>query len=195
MKNLIKNYYWILMVLVFMLMLVLMHWIVDDPEQVGAAEDPYNIPQAVIDSAEKWGEAYGICPEFLEAIAWEEGRYKSNVSNKSGTCHGLMQINWSAHGDRMQRLGVTDIFNLDQNMHTAADYLRELFERYEDPARVLMEYHGETTAGAFCEACKMSSYASRILELSAELEELHGKKELERKSHFEPDLEWSEAKG
>lgn len=195
MKNLIKNYYWILMVLVFMLMLVAMYKIVDDPEQIGAAEDPYTIPQAVIDSAEKWGEEYGICPEFLEAVAWAESRYNPSVSNKSGTCHGLMQISWSAHSDRMKRLGVTDIFDLDQNMHTAADYLTELFEQYEDPARVLMEYHGEPTAGAFCEACKMSSYASGILEMSAELEELHGKKELERKSHFEPDLEWSEAKG
>ena len=174
----LKENAWILMPVIILLMLILMHWTVDAPEQVGAAEDPYTIPQAVIDSAEKWGEEYGICPEFLEAVAWAESRYNPSVSNKSGTCHGLMQISWSAHGDRMQRLGVTDIFNLDQNMHTAADYFRELFERYEDPARVLMEYHGETTAGAFCEACKMSSYASRILELSAELEELHGKKKI-----------------
>ena len=189
----LKENAWILMPVIILLMLVLMYRIVDDPEQIGAAEDPYTIPQAVIDSAEKWGEEYGICPEFLEAIAWAESRYKPNVSNKSGTCHGLMQISWSAHGDRMRRLGVTDIFNLDQNMHTAADYLAELFGQYEDPARVLMEYHGESTAGAFCEACKMSSYARGILEMSAELEELHGKKEPEKK--IEPDLEWSEAKG
>lgn len=136
----------------------------------------HDVPQAVVDAAEKYGKEYNIQPEFLEAIAWYESNYKPTVSNRAGTCHGLMQISYSAHGDRMKKLGVTDIFNLDGNMHIAADYLAELFEEYEDPAIVLAIYNGQSEAKiARIERGELSEYTINILTLSRELEVQHGK--------------------
>lgn len=188
MKERIKENAWILMCVVVILMCVVAYQIVDT-EPVGAAEDPYTIPQAVLDSAEKWGNEYGICPELLVSIAWAESRYNPNAVNKSGTCHGLMQISLSAHSQRMARLGVGSLYDLDGNMKVAADYLSELFTLYEDPAVVLGTYHGESDALTKTE---MSSYSKGILEMSYELETRHGK---HNGARFTPGLDWSKGVG
>lgn len=136
-----------------------------------------NVPQDVVTACEKYGKEYNIQPEFLEAVAYYESNYRPNVSNKSGTCHGLMQISYSAHDDRMRNLGVSNIFDVDGNIHTAADYLGELFEIYDDPALVLAYYNGQSKdrIERLEVYGEMSTYAENILWLSAELERLHGK--------------------
>lgn len=124
--------------------------------------------------AEEIGGQYGICPEFLQAIAWQESSYRADASN--GGCEGLMQVAPGWHRERMERLGVTDLYDPAENMLTAADYLAELFEEWEDPAMVLMVYNGDSGARDFWETGEgMSEYAENVLELSAELERRHGK--------------------
>ena len=39
------------------------------------------IPEDVQAACEKWGAAYDICPELLEAICYNESRYISTVEN------------------------------------------------------------------------------------------------------------------
>ena len=119
-------------------------------------------------------EHYNICPEFLQAMAFRESSYRTDVKN--GSCIGLMQVNEKWHTDRMARLGVDSLYDPYGNMLVAADYLSELFEEYEDVGVVLMTYNGDSDAEAFsyCEA-ELSDYADDILTLSAELERAHGK--------------------
>ena len=121
----------------------------------------------------KYGHEYCICPEFLMAIIERESSGDPTVVSKSGKCFGLMQIYKKWHIERMENLGVIDLFDEDSNIHVGADYLRYLFEKYEDPAIVLMVYHGESDVKSKVEKGIISSYASGILERSAELEELH----------------------
>jgi len=91
---------------------------------------------------------------------------------ESGGCKGLMQISDRWHKDRMERLGVTDIYDPDGNIHVGTDYLAELFEKYEDVGIVLAVYHGEKNATTKTE---LSDYADWILTRSAELERMNGK--------------------
>ena len=86
-----------------------------------------------------------------------------------------MQVNEPYHKDRLKKLGVTDIYDMDGNIHTGADYLAELFASYEDPAAVLGLYHGEKNAVKKAASGNASSYVKRILKKSEELEKLHGK--------------------
>ena len=67
---------------------------------------------------------------------------------------------------------MTYLYDPKQNMEVAADYLQELFGRYEDVGTVLMVYHGESGAVSKIEP---SQYADEILTRSAELERIHGK--------------------
>lgn len=128
-----------------------------------------SIPEEVQLAAIKYGEEYGISPEFLEAVAYYESRYVADVDSKDGSCKGLMQIAPKWHKDRMKKLGVEDLHDIDQNMHVAADYLCELFYENDDPGIVLMKYNGDQR----WKQGKISKYAKKILELTKELEERH----------------------
>lgn len=121
-------------------------------------------------AANKWGCEYNICPELIIAICYQESRFDEKAVNPDGTCYGVMQIQTKSHTDRMKRLGVTDLTDVDQCVHVGTDYLAELFERYEDVAIVLGTYHGESKAEE-----EISTYTSDILTNSERLERLHGK--------------------
>ena len=136
------------------------------------------IPNEVKEAAEKWGEVYNICPEFIEALAYQESRYKPDVVSADGSCVGVCQINQGCHKNRMKRLGVTDLTDIDQNIHVAADYLAEIFAEHEDAAETLYIYNGNSAGLA--EHLRTgeikSAYVKEILERSEEYERLHCKK-------------------
>lgn len=136
--------------------------------------DP-DIPEEVQRAANYYGYVYNICPEFLEAIAFYESSYQATAEN--GSCKGLMQINVDAQLERMEEMGITedDLWNPYNSMAVASDYLAELFDRYEDCAVVLMKYNGDRKVWEYTERGEMSAYAAKVLTLSAELEEKHGK--------------------
>lgn len=94
---------------------------------------------------------------------------------ENGGCYGLMQIYTKYHKDRMERLGVSDIFDERGNILVGTDYLAELCEKYEDMYLSLMIYHGESEAIEKWKNGEKSDYAETILERSHELEKLHGK--------------------
>lgn len=139
------------------------------------AEEPNDtcISETAQQACIEYGEQYGICPELLEAVIEAESRGQADVIG--GDCIGLMQINPKWHKERMERLGVTDLFDERSNILVGADLLAELFEEYSEAAVVLGLYHGEKNAIKKAESGKMSSYVTGILERSAELERLHGK--------------------
>nr|DAF59544.1 MAG TPA: hypothetical protein [Siphoviridae sp. ctmIh35] len=114
-----------------------------------------------------------ICPELIEATIERESRWNPKAVN--GDCMGLMQISERWHRERMERLGVTDLFDPYDNILVGVDYMAELFEKYEDPGMVLMVYHGEKNAIEKASSGEISDYAEWILTRSAELEREHGK--------------------
>lgn len=122
-----------------------------------------SIPDEIEIAAEKYGAEYGISPEILEAMAFYESTFRPEVDN--GNCKGLMMINIKFHKSRMERLGVTDLHDADQNMHVAADYLSELIDEYGDTVKVLSKYSGSTT----------DKYAKKVLKLATDLEVEHEK--------------------
>lgn len=129
-------------------------------------------------AANKYGEQYGICPELIESICYQESRFDEQALDGSESCYGLMQIHRASHKDRISELGVADLYDIDSNIHVATDYLAELFNEYEDVSTVLMVYHGEKDAVLKSERGEVSDYAKEILERSYELETLHGKHDL-----------------
>lgn len=137
------------------------------------AQEIVEVPEDVKEISEELGEKYNICPELIQAICWQESRFQSDV--ESGGCVGIMQVAPKWHKDRMDRLGVTDLTDVRQNMTVAVDYLSELLKDGEDIEEPLMRYHGESRIDEKLLAGEMSVYAESILTLSAELEGRNGK--------------------
>ena len=109
------------------------------------------------------------------AVIERESSGRATVVSEKG-CVGLMQVNPKYHTERMERLGVTDLMDIDGNIRVGADYLLELFEEHGDIYLVLMCYNmGERKAKELYEQGEYSKYAVSITERAAELEMLHGK--------------------
>ena len=112
------------------------------------------------------GQQYDISPELLCAIVWCESHYKVNATGTSGD-KGLCQIVEKWHADRMQRLGVVDIYDPYGNVLVCADILSELRkDKYGyDMRYVLMAYNmGSYNATKKYEMGQISQYAIDILE-------------------------------
>ena len=142
------------------------------PVTTASAENDTWISEEAQEQCITYGEEYGICPELLMAIIEQESSGQAYAEN--GSCKGLMQVSEKWHKDRMERLGVTDIFEC--NVLVGTDYLAELFAENDDLYWVLMAYNGGIDyANRMYEAEKYSRYAVSIANRSAELERLHGK--------------------
>ena len=126
------------------------------------------------------GEKYNICPELIQAIIERESSYDPYAKN--GNCIGLMQVSQRWHADRMEELGVTNLYDPYSNILVGTDYLAELFDeaiqsgRGDDLYYVLMRYNLKTsTANRRWESGDYSDYAIEVSERAAELEREHGK--------------------
>ena len=128
------------------------------------------VPEYIIRITEEVGQAYSISSYLLQAIAWRESRFNPDAVNAAGTCFGLMQVATKWHWNRLEP--GEDIMDPAVNIRVAAEYLVELFERYEDTALVLMLYNGDSRASDYAAGrCKASGYATEIMEMAEELEE------------------------
>ena len=145
------------------------------PQPVMAIEEiePTHISVEAQVSCYEYGEMYDICPELLMAMI--EAESSGNPKAENGDCKGLMQISERWHTGRMEEIGADDIWSETDNIHIGANYLHELFNRYEDVALVLMVYNGESDAVEKAENGYISDYAWKILDRSAELERWKGK--------------------
>lgn len=135
-------------------------------------EDTY-IKAEYVTICEEVGEEYNICPELLMALIEKESSGKADAQN--GSCKGLCQVSEKWHSGRMDKLGITDIFDPESNIRLAADYITELGAEYEDIGLVMMIYNGSSDAESRAEAGNLTEYAEWILERSETLERAHGK--------------------
>lgn len=138
-----------------------------DMEILQVSEEPsgVEVPSYIIKITEDVGSSYDISPEFLQAVIWRESRFNEKAVNKSGTCFGLMQISIKWHSHRMEN--GENILDPEVNIRIGAEYLSELFNKYKDPALVLMIYQGNSRA---FENGYISGYAQDILDVAEELE-------------------------
>ena len=130
------------------------------------------IPEDIRIYCEEEGAKNNVAPAFLEGLAYCESGFNDHAVNKAGTCFGLCQIYKKFHIARMERLGVTDIYDRWGNIAVAADLLGELFEEYEDPGMVLLVYGGagKATKKKYLETGKLPKWAQRIIDKSIEYE-------------------------
>ena len=138
-------------------------------------EEETGVPEDIYQYAEVIGDEFNICPELLMALAERESCFQADAEN--GACKGLMQVNAKTHSQRFEDAGwnSSDWSDSYKNMYVAASYLSDLFDKYEDVGIVLGVYHGESKAVEKGMSGNLSSYTTKILERSEELERIHQK--------------------
>lgn len=114
--------------------------------------------------------AYEMDFTFVMALIQHESRYDAGVISATND-YGLMQINTINHPYLKETLGITDFLNPYDNIRGGMFILRKLFEKYEEPNKVLMAYNmGETGASRLWkQGIFESNYSNSVLEIQREL--------------------------
>lgn len=132
--------------------------------------------QMILDKAEH----FNIDFAFTMAVINKESSF--NPKADSGSSVGLMQINRINHSWLSEEVGFTDFWDPEQNVTAGLYMLRDLFEKYEDPALVLMAYNmGEAGAKKLWDqGIYTSDYAEGVLQqaeiYNQEIQERMGEK-------------------
>lgn len=139
---------------------------------------------------EKYVKEGGCFPEVVQAYLWciceeydvdyymvvalieKESRYKYSALGDNGNSKGYMQIYEKWHKERMEDLGVNDLFNPYHNLLVGVDTLAEIQSKYLESSGAnccLMVYNmGESTAKSNWKAGYYSTAYSRYILQRAE---------------------------
>lgn len=122
------------------------------------------------------GELYDISPALLFSLV--EAESSKNVYAENGSHKGLCQISTKWHKDRMESLGVEDVYDPYGNVLICADFLSELIsiaekKKYDRCIEyALMRYNMATdTANEMYKKGEISKYARKVVKRAEELEE------------------------
>lgn len=111
-------------------------------------------------------DAYNVDPVLVMAIIEKESQYDANAIGDGGDSYGLMQVNAQYHGERMNKLGVTNLLCPYCNVLVGIDYLAELLNEYDDIHKALVCYNaGRKGAydGWFSVGVYQSNYSRAVL--------------------------------
>ena len=91
----------------------------------------------------KYSKQYQLPPEFIICIIEQESTFRLTLTS-SANCKGLMQINPSAHPEKLKKLKIKNgsIFYIDNNIQLGCMILREYYDRSNDIKKALESYVG-----------------------------------------------------
>lgn len=117
---------------------------------------------------------YHIDPAIVFAMMDVESDYNIHAVGDHGQAFGLLQVQPRWHGERINRLECWDLYDPENNVTVAVDYLAELLEDYGDMSMALVAYNNGP-AGArenyFSRGVYESAYSREVLEEAQKLTE------------------------
>lgn len=131
---------------------------IDNPEvYTKDLPDPVPVAQLEINSyVEKTAKRYGLDSKIIKALIEEESGWLASAEGDNGQSVGLMQIQERWHKERMKRLGVTNLYNPEENVTVGCDILSELLNKYGNYKDALSVYNSGNIHDG-------KQYAERIL--------------------------------
>ena len=131
---------------------------IDNPEvYTKDLPDPVTVTELETDShIDKMAKRYGLNPNIIKALIEEESGWCESAEGDNGNSVGLMQIQEHWHKERMKRLGVTNLYNPEENVTVGCDILSELLNKYGNYKDALSVYNSGNIHDG-------KQYAERIL--------------------------------
>lgn len=127
---------------------------INEPQNLG---EPKTVAELEVENhIEKTAKRYGLDPRVIKELIKEESGWLLSAEGDDGESIGLMQIQEQWHKARMQRLGVTDLYDPKQNVKVGCDILAELLGKYGNYKDALSVYNSGNTKDG-------KQYAERII--------------------------------
>ena len=137
----------------------------------------FDVPlsQNLQDHIFKLCEEYGITPEIIVAMIERESSYNAAAIGDNGESVGLMQIQEHNHYDRIERLGVTDLFDPFENVEVGIDFLAQCITRNGGNLEMALIAYNAGQRGAetnyFSKGIYSNAYSQKVLEKAKTLKE------------------------
>ena len=120
-------------------------------------------------------EKHNIDPAIILAMIEAESQYDIDAMGDRGNAYGLLQIQPRWHGERIKRLGCTNLLNPKQNVTVAVDYLVELIAYYDGNVEMAIVAYNAGQNGAyegwFKHGVYSSNYSNKVLTISQRIAE------------------------
>ena len=120
-------------------------------------------------------EKYEIAPEIIVAMIERESNYNASAVGDDGKSVGLMQIQEHNHYDRIERLGVTNLFDPVDNVEVGIDYLAQCIKRNGGNIEMALMAYNAGQKGAetnyFSKGIYSNAYSQKVLEIAQRLKE------------------------
>ena len=131
---------------------------IDSPEvYTKSLPDPVPVAQLETNNhIDKIAKRYGLNPDIVKALIEEESGWVASAEGDNGNSIGLMQIQERWHKERITRLGITNLYDPEQNVTVGCDILSELLNKYGNYEDALSVYNSGNTEDG-------KAYAERIL--------------------------------
>lgn len=128
------------------------------------------------ESITEYGAKYEVDTDLIKAIIFceSDGKVKAKNHNRDGTTdHGLMQINSFNHEWLKKELGITDFYDIRQNIHCGVFMIADLMDRHTGLHTVLMAYNmGEKrTRELRAQGIYTSKYSRKVMGVYEKLKE------------------------
>lgn len=110
------------------------------------------------------------------ALIERESGYKWDATGDNGASKGLMQIQEQYHTERMEALGVEDLYNPYSNMRVGVNYLKEIQDKYLASSGahcVLMVYNMGASGAKKCwaDGVYSTAYTKQIIRRAQEIKQ------------------------
>ena len=163
--------------------------------------EPYNEGYSYYTIPNKYKLNEGLFPEVAQVYLWSlckeagvdyymalalietESGYRYDAIGDRGNSKGLMQIYEKFNKDRMERLGVRDLYNPYENMRVGVDVIKEIQDRYLESSGahcVLMVYNRGASGAKklWDKEIYRTEYSRKILQRADEIkQEIQGTKD------------------
>ena len=125
---------------------------------------------------EEYSKEYDVDADLIKAIIFceSDGKITAKNHNKNGTTdYGLMQINSCNHEWLKKELGITDFYDIKQNIHCGVFMIADLMDRHTDLHTILMAYNmGEKrTRELRAQGIYTSKYSRKVMGVYEKLKE------------------------
>lgn len=118
-------------------------------------------------------EKYHIDPAIVTAMIFQESTYRSHLLGDGGKSYGLMQVQKRWHEERMDKLGVDNLFDPFQNVTVGIDILAGHIDAYDGDVEMALVAYNMGATGAkrncFSKGVYSSKYSRAVLEKAEEL--------------------------
>ena len=120
-------------------------------------------------------EEHHIDPAIVFAMMDVESDYDTHAVGDRGQAFGLLQVQPRWHGERINRLKCWDLYDPQNNVAVAVDYLDELLDKYEGDIEMALTAYNRGAYGAqndlFSKGIYESEYSRKVLTEAQKLTE------------------------